>query len=186
MHGLVLKALQAVCLLLGFLVLRSVVFVARLFYARWSYSNSKAFSKIPGPPPAKLVIGGSGAPGSGCVVLAHAQSKGLYRLGSTCSLDCMALCRLHTVSWAVQTGAMQHAHKNSHVQGIALAACPSCLLQWYTCWVPHACCQKCCGLFVAEACVMFGGCSHARCSCFYDVISLFLCHTSARCADPPR
>ncbi|KAF6250905.1 cytochrome P450 [Scenedesmus sp. NREL 46B-D3] len=57
MHGLVLKALQAVCLLLGFLVLRSVVFVARLFYARWSYSNSKAFSKIPGPPPAKLVIG---------------------------------------------------------------------------------------------------------------------------------
>jgi hypothetical protein len=58
MHAVLLRALQAVALLLGLLILRSVLFVARLYYARWSYSSSKAFSKIPGPPPAKLAIGG--------------------------------------------------------------------------------------------------------------------------------
>lgn len=70
MHAVLLRALQAVCLLLGCLVLRSVVFVARLYLARWSYSHSKAFKGIPGPPPAKLPIGGHAAACSGCVVIA--------------------------------------------------------------------------------------------------------------------
>jgi hypothetical protein len=76
MHAILLRALQAVCLLLGLLVLRSLAFVARLYLAQWSYSNSKAFSKIPGPPPAKLAIGACGAAGSGCVVLASTQAHG--------------------------------------------------------------------------------------------------------------
>lgn len=53
MHLLLLRALQAVCLLLGTLVLRSCWFIVRLLLARYKYNKLK----VPGPPLPKLLLG---------------------------------------------------------------------------------------------------------------------------------